>query len=577
VAQGLLAEIMDGDNVRNTINQMTRGEVYFYNQFATAINNDVKSKFRMGVESDFFLPYLRKYMRKQVQTEGVEYGLQQATGNDMLLSLQNIQNDMPTRAYLNGLLGRLGGGGGGGGGGGAGGRMRGRGFRNAVAGIDRLRRVVPDPEEIAHLRGCDDDSLWSEVSSAVSELPSVSDIESVMSDIDASASRGDAVSAERHAGNLADLVVVRDDILNMLNNAKSQLARIRGQPQESYDNLVASSQEASSLVNPSPPAYAPSTPPQSPFSFFISPDSQVEEQEADYLDEVYPHFPSGGASSKSTPATEPYQAGTPLLSRSNSQSSQSNANLDLTLPPIQEVLNFRSSQLLNLYEAFQHLAQQLGGEAEKEFDRLVRNVDRNNIRSLRTLFSTPDLRAGFARILGLRKKQYGRGLRMKGRGVKPTKVPAIERYGRIGNHIIKLAPLEKNILTINTPNGWAVKGFPSRTISSNLVKVIKEMVGEGLPKYSSIEDLTEDEKDFLNKVARITKIEDRVNVKTPSKTDLDKLVNRFEILKGEIVAGNNNNELVKEFKKIIITLSNEGMLPKGQAREILMDLVALGF
>jgi hypothetical protein len=58
---------------------------------------------------------------------------------------------------------------------------------------------------------------------------------------------------------------------------------------------------------------------------------------------------------------------------------------------------------------------------------------------------------------------------------------------------------------------------------------------------------------------------------------LDKLVNRFEILKGEICAGNNSNELVKEFKKIIMTLSNEGMLPKGQAREILMDLVSLGF
>jgi len=186
-------------------------------------------------------------------------------------------------------------------------------------------------------------------------------------------------------------------------------------------------------------------------------------------------------------------------------------------------------------------------------------------------------------LLAHRKQIHGKGLRrgrkprISGSGVKPAKVAPIERYGRIGDHIIKLQPLEKNILTINTPNGWAVKGLPSKTISSNLVNVFKEIVGEGVPKYSSIEDLTEGEKDFLNKIARITKIEDRVKVKTPTKTDLDKLVNRFEILKGEICAGNNSNELVKEFKKIIMTLSNEGMLPKGQAREILMDLVSLGF
>jgi hypothetical protein len=192
------------------------------------------------------------------------------------------------------------------------------------------------------------------------------------------------------------------------------------------------------------------------------------------------------------------------------------------------------------------------------------------------------IKGAIAHLISERKSQKGKGLRRKkprisGTGVKPAKVAPIERYGRIGDHIIKLQPLEKNILTINTPNGWAVKGLPSKTISSNLVNVFKEIVGEGVPKYSSIEDLTEGEKDFLNKIARITKIEDRVKVKTPTKTDLDKLVNRFEILKGEICAGNNSNELVKEFKKIIMTLSNEGMLPKGQAREILMDLVSLGF
>jgi hypothetical protein len=54
-------------------------------------------------------------------------------------------------------------------------------------------------------------------------------------------------------------------------------------------------------------------------------------------------------------------------------------------------------------------------------------------------------------------------------------------------------------------------------------------------------------------------------------------MNRFEILKGQIIAGNDNRELVKEFKTMLLKLSNEGRVKKAEAREILMDLTALGY
>jgi hypothetical protein len=52
---------------------------------------------------------------------------------------------------------------------------------------------------------------------------------------------------------------------------------------------------------------------------------------------------------------------------------------------------------------------------------------------------------------------------------------------------------------------------------------------------------------------------------------------RFEILKGQILAGNDSKELVKEFKVAMLKFVKEGRIPKREANEILYELMALGF
>ena len=55
------------------------------------------------------------------------------------------------------------------------------------------------------------------------------------------------------------------------------------------------------------------------------------------------------------------------------------------------------------------------------------------------------------------------------------------------------------------------------------------------------------------------------------------MIDQFEVLKGEIMAGNDNKDLVKKFKIMILKLSNSQMLPKAQVRELLVDLASMGF
>jgi hypothetical protein len=69
---------------------------------------------------------------------------------------------------------------------------------------------------------------------------------------------------------------------------------------------------------------------------------------------------------------------------------------------------------------------------------------------------------------------------------------------------------------------------------------------------------------------------DRLRLPTPKRTKDDEEEHRFEILKGMVIAGNDNKEMIKEFKTLLVKFSNEGRIKKTEAREILLDLASMG-
>jgi hypothetical protein len=603
-ALGALAKIMDGDQVRRAIAQMTRGEVAFYLNYSPAINNDILSKMKLGITADTFIPYLRKYMRKELDTQGVNYGLQQETGDRLLLSSQQIGNDMLTRADLAAVHHAVGAGLGGGA------------FpqqAQLIQDVQELYNALPQEQEVIQLYEAASadgrEDMWRELTAYYDQLPRKEDVGRALQNLHVAEQANDARAINDALDTLRQLMAIRPSTLNGFQNVRRRLAEIiadgmgRGMSAEEVEGGYYSMAEApedddndygitpvsTSASSIGSIGHALSGILSSGSSFFgvgggTSVASTQPQGGLALTNPVQIHPTAGYSSAASTTAEDT----SPRLSAPAGQQLTSQLK-DLKIEPLSYYERRTPQQNAAIAKAWitlERILNEQQGLAQDEndhFEELVGQYDPKEDEEWQEFWSDSDVRRTMNDLVGQRVSIHGKGLkrgrkpRISGSGVKPTKVAPIERYGRIGNHIIKLQPLEKNILTINTPNGWAVKGLPSKTISSNLVNVFKEIVGEGVPKYSSIEDLTEGEKDFLNKIARITKIEDRVKVKTPTKTDLDKLVNRFEILKGEICAGNNSNELVKEFKKIIMTLSNEGMLPKGQAREILMDLVSLGF
>jgi len=68
-----------------------------------------------------------------------------------------------------------------------------------------------------------------------------------------------------------------------------------------------------------------------------------------------------------------------------------------------------------------------------------------------------------------------------------------------------------------------------------------------------------------------------LQVPSKDKTAEEKLLHKFDTMKGQIIAGNDNKDLIKEFKLLLLKLKQMSKISKDDVNEILMDLAALGY
>jgi len=175
-----------------------------------------------------------------------------------------------------------------------------------------------------------------------------------------------------------------------------------------------------------------------------------------------------------------------------------------------------------------------------------------------------------------------------GRGLKPKKdfsekvdfsvstLPANKSYVPFGKYVLNQRRLNENKLMVRTVKGGAISGIPTLAISPVLGGIIKKMVGGALPSYNEMSGLSEDEQNTLYKIFKMSEVDNADLLPAPNKTKEESEMNRFQILKGQITAGNDSTELIKEFKVMLLKFIHNGKVPKGQGMEIIFDLMAMG-
>ena len=181
------------------------------------------------------------------------------------------------------------------------------------------------------------------------------------------------------------------------------------------------------------------------------------------------------------------------------------------------------------------------------------------------------------------KKRRGRP---KGCGIKKTfddykdpdlgiksKTPFIS----FGKHFINNNKLQDGIISLRHKSGAGLPNLPSRKVSPNLTGIIKTIVGGGMPSYNDVDKLTDEEKNYLHQISKKSDLTQMLAIPAPSKDKMEKDFNQFEIMKGEIMAGNDSKDLIKKFKVLLLKLVNTGQLPKQQVQEIMTELLEMGY
>lgn len=151
------------------------------------------------------------------------------------------------------------------------------------------------------------------------------------------------------------------------------------------------------------------------------------------------------------------------------------------------------------------------------------------------------------------------------------------KYVKLGRYLIHKGKMADDIVSIRRPSGTFVGDFPSQRVSQNLGKVFRSIIGGGVPAFNDLNSLNEEERVYLHKLAKSARIDDKLDIPAPKMEENEKDVRRFEILKGQIMAGQDNREMIKEFKLLLLKLSKKGLVPKGQVKDLLVDLASMGF
>jgi len=156
-------------------------------------------------------------------------------------------------------------------------------------------------------------------------------------------------------------------------------------------------------------------------------------------------------------------------------------------------------------------------------------------------------------------------------------LPENKSYVPFGKYVLNRRRLNDNKLMVRTVKGGAISGIPTLSISPVLGGIIKKMVGGALPSYNEMSNLSEEEQNTLYKIFKISEVDNADLLPAPNKTKEEEEMNRFQILKGQVLAGNDNKELIKEFKVMLLKFIHNGKVPRGQGMEIICDLMAMGY
>lgn len=528
-----LQEITDGENAQAIMNQLDEGQIQFLSQNFNPIKEQMKKMYSKGVLAPIFIDFLQRYMDKYAQTRGVELGLQQSAGNQLLANQQAIMNTMATRENYDDIIQSI----------------RDLGVQQSAFGrsilnnVDEIKAITSDFPVIFDRINKENNEITKNqiletLTEIIDELPSKVDLERALINLERNVQSSNVEGIKASLVQLKNLTETGTDIAEQI----AILNKLLGQ------NVV---------PVPTSATIIPPQPVQPPVQQGVALTQRQQEIQSNYR-------PLSSADNDTNVKKLKYikKMASYLIKDENGQPLQMLRN------DAGDIFNSYRPWVMDIY------GREPTSISKTELEDAVKRINTG----LRILGW------GDENAPGVGKGMCGYGIVKR---VRPSQVLETDidfkagirpspKFAPMGRYLINKRQLDKDIVAIKRPAGSTIPNLPSQRVSRNLGNVIRKIVGNGVPTFDELNSLTDEERVYLHKVARESRIDDKLNIPTPKKDEDEKDINQFEILKGQILAGNDNIELVKKFKTIILKLSKKDLIPKAQVKELLLDLATLG-
>lgn len=165
-----------------------------------------------------------------------------------------------------------------------------------------------------------------------------------------------------------------------------------------------------------------------------------------------------------------------------------------------------------------------------------------------------------------------RGRRIVGRGISTD---ADERYKEFGKYLIHIPSLKKGILNLKFPSYASIPTIKQTTLSTDLLDLIVDLLESQEINKRLYTRMSKEDQDFFYTIAQKAGIDQTLGLGIRVNETQKKEMERFNLLRGQIIAGNNNPTLLKELKQYIVKFMRDGTMNRHQGNDLLFEISCL--
>jgi len=157
-----------------------------------------------------------------------------------------------------------------------------------------------------------------------------------------------------------------------------------------------------------------------------------------------------------------------------------------------------------------------------------------------------------------------------GKGIAVKETPSYKQYGKYAIHIPQLE--QQDILNVKYKSLGQVPKFKPMPVSDIFRDFMLDLLENGKPNQRVYHQIAPQERKIFEEMSIGAGVWNGLGLKRTTTSTDEEEAKRFELLKGEYMAGNNNPKVISELRRLVVKMMSDGRIRKAQGLELLMEL-----